>query len=85
MRHLIKRVGAIKGPKHLQTQKGETFLGLALYMDVLCKLPLSYKHLYTKHPKNKSKPLDSSLHQKYKVLFLYPTFFPLVLQLGFKV
>ena len=35
--------------------------------------------------KNTSKPLDSSFfNKKYKVLFLYPTFFPLVLHLGFR-
>ena len=70
----------------VQKKKKKTFLGLALYLDVFYMLPLSSKHIFTqKHPKNKSKPLDSSLRQKYKVLFLYPTFFPLILHLGFEV
>ena len=48
--------------------------------------PLFQTHFYTqKHSQNKSKPLDSSLHQKYKVLSLYLIFFSLVLHLGFGV
>ena len=51
-----------------------------------CFLSPPNTFLHTKTPKkNKSKPLDSSLHQKYKVLFLNTTFFPLVLHLGFEV
>ena len=48
--------------------------------------PLFQTHFYTqKHSQNKSKPLDSFLHQKYKVLSLYPIFFSLALHLGFGV
>ena len=41
-------------------------------------------HTHT-HTQNTSKALDFSLHQKYKVLFLYPIFISLVLHLGFGV
>ena len=87
--HLVKRVGAIKGPKHLQTEKrqrGDFPKSCSLLGHFLHISPLFQTHIYTqKHSQNKSKPLDSSLHQKYKVLSLYPIFFSLVLHLGFGV
>ena len=86
--HLVILAEAIKGPRHLQSKKKKkdilsscTLSGYFLHASSLLQT-----HFYTqKHPKNKSKPLDSSLLQKYKVLFLYPTFFPLILHLGFEV
>ena len=84
---LVIRVGAIKGPKHLQTKKKKDFpRSYSLLGHFLHTSSLFQTHCYTqKHLKINSKPLDSSLHKNYKVLFLYPTFFPLVLHLGFEV
>ena len=52
-----------------------------------CSLPEHLLHIFSliqtrKTHKNTSKPLDSSLHQKHKVLFLYPISFYLVLHFG---
>ena len=48
--------------------------------------PLFQTHTHTHtHTQNTLKAFDFSLHQKYKVLFLYPIFISLVLHLGFGV
>ena len=67
----------------LRPKKKETPLATAFCLDEFWAFLPSSKP--KKHTKNTSKPLDSSLHQKYKVLFLYPIFFSLVLHLGFKI
>ena len=57
------------------------FLGPTLCLDEFWTFLLSSKHTHTKHIKG----TWFSLHQKYKVLFLYPIFISLVLHLGFGV
>ena len=61
-------------------KKGGVSLGSALYLNVFYIFSLS-----SKHKKNIKTSWFFSLYQKHKVLFLYPTFFSLVLHLGFGV
>ena len=79
---LVKRARAIKGPRHPpeKKKKKKKILGPTLCLDVFYTFFLSLKH--KKHIKASGFFL---LHQKYKVLFLYPIFFSLVLHLGFGV
>ena len=65
-----------------QKKKKKTFLGLAICLDVFYTFFFSRKKTHKKHIKTSWFFL---LHQKYKVLFLYPIFFSLVLYLGFGV
>ena len=54
-----------------------------------CSLPRCFLHIFLLSRKTHKKHIKTSwfflLHQKYKVLFLYPVFFSLVLYLGFGV
>ena len=63
-------------------KKKKTFLGLALCLDVFYTFFFSREKTHKKHIKTSWFFL---LHQKYKVLFLFPIFFSLVLYLGFGV
>ena len=74
------RAAAIKGPRHPSDQKKKKTPGLpALCLDEFKAFLISSKH------KKHIKPSRFFLHQKYKVLFLYPIFFSLVLHFGFGV
>ena len=65
-RHLIKRVGAIKGPKHPQTKKKSLLRSYSLPRRFLRIFPLSqtHTHTHTQTQKNTSKSLDSSFSTK---------------------
>ena len=77
---LERRAKAIKGPRHPSDKKKR---GLPWF----CSLPERLLHVFPLFQKQKhiKVSLFFSLHQKHKVLFLYPIFFSLVLHLGFWV
>ena len=87
VRYLVKCVEAIKRPMHLQTKKkkkkcSQVLLFARTFSTHFPFLPNTFLHIKTFTKQIKA---DSSLHQKYKVLSLYPIFFSLVLHLGFGV
>ena len=69
-------------PRASPNQKKKDFSGS-------CSLPGCFLHIFLLSRKTHKKHIKTSwfllLHQKYKVLFLYPIFFSLVLYLGFGV
>ena len=83
--YLVKRTRAIKGPKHLQTRKKEKRFWVLLcawtFFAHFLSLPNTSLHIKT-HKKHIQVSWFFLLHQKYKVLFLYPIFFSLVLHFG---